>query len=197
MNHLRSRVGAAAAIAAAFSGPAWAQEAPAAPAPAQPSTGAYRPIAPAGDVLATLEASGQFSTFVKAINATSLAQIFRTQPNITVLAPTYVAFAALPPGQLDALMKDIPQLQRLVTYHLINAKLTSAEIKGHAATSIPTVAGSAVTIDGSGVSIRVNDATVIQPDVAASNGVVQVIDKVLSPGAAQTPAPSGGGAGSP
>ncbi len=156
--------------------------APAAP-PAPPAPGAvgYRPIAPAGDIFATLQASGEFNTFIKAVSATNLAQILKTQPNITVLAPTDAAFAAMPPAELASLMANVPQLQALVTYHLINARLDGAKIKGHAATPVATVANSKVTLDGSGPALKANDADIIQPDVVATNGVVHVIDKVLSP----------------
>ncbi len=97
-----------------------------------------------------------------------------------MLAPTDAAFAQLPPGQIDGMQKA-GTLQSLMTYHLINARLDSAQIKGHAPTAVPTVAGKTVRIDGSGAVIVVNDATVIQADVMASNGVIHVIDKVLSP----------------
>ncbi len=152
-------------------------------APPAPGAAGYRPIAPAGDILATLQASGEFNTFVKAVNATNLAQIFKTQPNITVLAPTDAAFAALPPAQLESLMlpANVSQLQALVTYHLINARLDGSKIQGHAATAVATVSNSKVTLDGSGPALKANDADIIQPDVMASNGVVHVIDKVLSP----------------
>ena len=191
---------AAAVVSALFAGAAAAQPAPAASAapaapaaaPAAPAPGAagYRPIAPAGDILATLQASGQFTTFVKAATVTNLAQLLKAQPNITVLAPTDAAFAAMPADQLQALMlpANVGQLQALVTYHVINARLDSAKIKGHAATPIPTVASSKVTLDGSSDTLKANDANIIQADVAASNGLIQVIDKVLSP--TWTPAPT-------
>ena len=193
---------AAFGASAVLAGSVNAQPAPAptpAPAPAAaPSAGAagYRPIAPAGDILATLQASGEFSTFVKAATATNLAQLLKAQPNITVLAPTDTAFAALPADQLQALMQpaNIAQLQSLVTYHLINARLDSAKIRGHAATPVPTVSNAKVTLDGSGATLKANDADIIQADVSASNGIIQVIDKVLSP-TWTPPAAAGGAAG--
>ena len=90
-----------------------------------------------------------------------------------------------------------PDLQALVTYHLINARLDSAQIKGHAATPVPTVANAPVTLDGSGPALKANDADIVQADVLASNGVIQVVDKVLSPGWSAPPpgtaAPAAGG----
>ena len=189
---------AAFGASAILAGSANAQPVPVA-APAAPTAGAagYRPIAPAGDILATLQASGEFNTFVKAATVTNLAQLLKAQPNITVLAPTDAAFAAMPADQLQALMQpaNVGQLQALVTYHLINARLDSAKIKGHAATPVATVANSKVTLDGSGATLKANDANIIQADVSASNGVIQVIDKVLSPSWTPSVASAGAVAG--
>ena len=192
-----ARLFLAAAAAVLLTGSAMAQPAPTPPPATAP--GAFRPIAPAGDILATLQASGEFNTFIKAATATNLAQLLKAQPNITVLAPTDAAFAAMPAGELDALMQpaNVAKLQALVTYHVINARLESAQIKGHAATPVPTVANSPVTLDGSGTSLKANDADIVQADVLASNGVIQVVDKVLSPGWTAPPpgtaAPAAGG----
>ena len=166
--------------------PAQPQPAPVAPAatPGPPQTTPYRPIAPAGDVLATLQASGEFKIFVQAVQSTNLTQIFKTQPNITVFAPTDAAFNSLPADQLAALQKDIPALQKLVTYHLVNTHITSAQLLGHAATSVPSVANLPVAISGESGKVTVNGANVIQSDVMASNGVIFVIDQVLQPAGA-------------
>ncbi len=167
---------------AASPGPGPAAAAPAPAAPAAPA--AFQPIQPAGDILSTLQASGQFKIFVQAIQATNLATIVKTQPNITVFAPPDAAFAAIPADQLAALQKNIPELQKLVTYHLINTHITSAQVVGHAATSVPSVANIPVAISGEGGKMTVNGANVLQPDVMASNGVIFVIDQVLQPAAA-------------
>jgi len=200
---ISARLFLAATACVLLAGSAVAQPAPAAaPATAPAAADAYRPIAPSGDILSTLQASGEFNTFIKAATATNLAQVLKTQPNITVLAPTDAAFAAMPAGELDSLMQpaNAGQLQALITYHLINARLDSAQIKGHAATPVPTVANAKVTLDGSGPELKANDADIVQPDVMASNGVIMVIDKVLSPNwtaptpsaAAAAPAAAGG-----
>src|SRR5206468_5588554 len=94
------------------------------------------------------------------------------------------AFNSLPGDQLAALQKNIPELQKLVTYHLVNTHITSAQVLGHAATSIPTVANLPVALSGEGGKMTVNGANVIQADVAASNGVIFVIDQVLQPASA-------------
>jgi uncharacterized surface protein with fasciclin (FAS1) repeats len=158
---------------------------PAAPLAAAPSAAAK--VVASGDIIQTLKLSGQFTTFAKAADATNLTGLLKNNQNLTVFAPTDAAFAALPPGQLDKLMADKAQLQKLLTYHIINAPVDSTKIKG-AKGPVPTVAATPVELDGSEATLKVNDATIVQADVRATNGVIHVIDKVLTPGAA--PAPS-------
>jgi uncharacterized surface protein with fasciclin (FAS1) repeats len=166
--------------------------------PATPATSAAEPAAPAqspapaatatkvvanGDIIQTLKLSGQFTTFAKAADATNLTSLLAHQPNLTVFAPTDAAFAALPPGELDKLMADKAGLQKLLTYHVINALVDSSKIEG-AKGPVPTVATTPVELDGSGDVLKVNDADIVQADVRATNGIIHVIDKVLMPGAA-------------
>ena len=196
---------AAASLIVLAGAPAFAQPAPAAPAPAAapasvaipPAGTPYRPIAPAGDILATLQASGEFKIFVQAAQATNIAQILKTQPGITVFAPPDSAFGSLSGDRLAALQKNIPELQKLVTYHIVNTHITSVQVIGHASTSIPTVANLPVALAGEGGKMTVNGANVLQPDVTASNGVIFVIDQVLQPGAAPPAAPAAPAAPAP
>ncbi|WP_332769057.1 fasciclin domain-containing protein [Phenylobacterium sp.] len=187
-----------AAVAALLAGAAQAQ-APAAPAtkaPAQPpaaSTPAPDAAAPgataaakvtaAGDIVETAKASGQFTTFLKAAEATNLTGLLKSNKNLTVFAPTDAAFAALPAGELEKLMlpENKAQLQKLMIYHIVNAPVTSADFKG-ATRKAATVAGPSVELSG-GEKPMVNDATIVQADIAASNGILHVVDKVLTPGA--------------
>jgi len=120
----------------------------------------------------------------KALDATNLTGLVQKTPNLTVFAPTDAAFAALPAGQLDKLMADKPALQSLLTYHIINARVDATKIKG-ARGAVPTVAQKPVELDGSGEMLMVNNADITQSDVMASNGIVHVIDKVLTPESAQ------------
>jgi uncharacterized surface protein with fasciclin (FAS1) repeats len=153
---------------------AWAQPA-AAPAPAVK-------LVANGDVMTTLRTSSQFTTFVKALDATNLGGLLQKQPNITVFAPTDAAFAALPPGDLDKMMADKASLQRLLVYHLINAKVDSTKIKG-ARGPLPSGTGDKIVLDGSTEGVlKAENATIIQADVAASNGLIQVVDQVMKPG---------------
>lgn len=157
---------------------------PAAPAPA-PAVAAPAPaqVAPRGDIVATLKASGQFTILLKALDATNLTGVLQKNQNLTLFAPTDAAFNALPPGELDRLLKNPTELQKVLTYHLVNANVDSTKLKG-AKGPVPTVAGSAINIDGSGATVLAGNATVTQVDVKATNGTIHVVDKVLVPGSA-------------
>ena len=168
-----------------------AQPAPAAaPAPAAtpaPITAAQLPpspnLAPAGDLVATLRASTHFTILVKAIDSTNLAATLSKAPNLTLFAPTDEAFRALPAGQLDRLLlpANVPLLQKVVIYHLVNLPIESAKIRG-AKGPVKTVANADIQLDGSGEVLLVNNADIIQADVKAANGVIiHAIDKVLLP----------------
>lgn len=181
----------AAACAALLSSAAFAQTpaetAPAAaPAPAPAVAAPAAPVATQvvanGDIVSTLKASGQFNTFVKALDATNLTAVLKTNQNLTVFAPTDAAFAALPAGELDRLMKpdNASELQGLLVYHLVNAPVDEAKIKG-AKGPVKTVAGTDLLLDGSNGSLKANSAAITQDEVQASNGLVYVVDHVLSP----------------
>jgi len=172
----------AAPAPAAAAAPAVAVAPAAAPAPAAPAAPAFTPVAPAGDIVATLKASGEFTTFLKALDATNLTGVVQKNPNLTVFAPTDAAFAALPAGELDRLMKpeNATELQQLLIYHIVNAPVTDAKVKG-AKGPVKTVAGSDLLLDGSAEPIKANSAQVLQASVQATNGLVYVVDHVLSP----------------
>ncbi len=155
-----------------------------------PAPAAAARVAPAGDLIETARASGQFGTFIKAVEATNLTRVLKTTPNLTVFVPTDAAFAALPPGELDRLMADRPALQKLLAHHVINARVESAKIKG-AKGPVNTVANDPVELDGSGPVLRAGAATIVQADVMTTNGVLHVIDRVLTP---DSPAPVGAAA---
>lgn len=161
--------------------------------PATPATAAVPQVQASGDIIATAKAAGQFNTFLKAVEATNLTQVLKTNKGLTVFAPTDAAFAALPPGTLDRLMSPAgrTELQRVLTYHVINATVDSSKMKG-AKGPVPTVAGTNVVLDGSGEALMVNDATIVQADIRPTNGTLHVIDKVLLPsGAAAASSTSG------
>lgn len=197
---LRIRSVAGAALALAIAAPASAQ--PAAPASAtdavppppgaapaaappvmNPGAVGYRPITPMAtmNIIAELRSAGEFTTLLKALDTAGLTSLLSTRAGLTLFAPTDAAFAALPAGEMDTLTKNPQQLQAMLAYHLINARVTPDQVQGHAAGPVMTVANKNVTIDGSGSTIKVNDANVLQAAVPASNGLIYVIDKVLTP----------------
>jgi uncharacterized surface protein with fasciclin (FAS1) repeats len=181
------------AFAALFSGePAFAQIAAAqtvAGAPADSPAGAAAPASavviapnPSADIIANLKASGQFATFLKALDGSGLTPLLDKPGALTVFAPTDAAFAALPEGVLANLLKpeNSVQLQAVVAYHIVNTKIPAVQVIGHAATPVPSVINKPITIDGLASPIKVNDADVIQAAAPASNGVIYVIDRVLT-----------------
>lgn len=184
-----SQLLAAAVLTAALPALALAQTAPAAPAPAPAvSTPPPTTIQPSGDIIATLTAAGQFKTLLKALDATNLTAVLKTPGPLTLFAPTDAAFAAMPAGQLDQLMNAKPPaaLQQLLVYHIINARVDDSKINGTKG-PIPSAAGKPIYVDGTSTPHKANDADILQ-DVTVSNGVIHVIDKVLSPDFTPPPA---------
>ncbi len=145
----------------------------------------YTPISPApgADIVAVLQSSGQFTTLIKALAATNLTSTLQSKGPLTMFAPTDAAFAALPPGTLGTLMQpaNLPRLQRILTYHVVAAKVSSAQFVGHTPGKVTTAAQAPITLNGETPPLKVNGTPVIQSDVRASNGTIFVIDKVLMP----------------
>jgi len=130
------------------------------------------------DIVDTAVSAGSFKTLVAAVQAAGLVDTLKGAGPFTVFAPTDEAFSKLPAGTVDSLLKDIPQLTKILTYHVVSGKVLSSDVvKLDKAT---TVQGSDVKIDASS-GVKVNDATVVTPDVEADNGVIHVIDSVLLP----------------
>ena len=133
----------------------------------------------AGDIVAVASATEGFSTLVAALTAGGLVETLQGAGPFTVFAPTDAAFAALPAGLLEKLLlpenKDV--LVSILTYHVVPGMVMSADIM---AGDVATVEGSNVKLD-TAYGVKVNDATVTTADVAASNGVIHVIDAVIVP----------------
>ncbi len=130
------------------------------------------------DIVDTAASAGSFNTLLAAAKAANLVDTLKGAGPFTVFAPTDDAFAKLPAGTVDALLKDIPKLTKILTYHVVAGKVMAADVvKLKSAT---TVEGSTVKIDASN-GVKVNDSKVVTPDVAADNGVIHVIDTVLLP----------------
>jgi len=132
------------------------------------------------DIVDTAVKAGSFNTLVAAVKAAGLVDTLKGAGPFTVFAPTDEAFAKLPDGTVDALLKDIPKLKKILTYHVVSGKVKAADFS-LTLKSATTVEGSDVKIEASNGSVKVNDATVSTPDVAADNGVIHIIDTVLIP----------------
>lgn len=149
-------------------------------APATTDTTAPETTAAAlGSVVEVAAASGSFSTLVSAIQVAGLAGTLSEGGPFTVFAPSEEAFAALPAGLVEKLLKPENKavLAKILTYHVVSGKVLSSDVKDGA---VASVEGSELTFSTTG-GVMVNDAKVITPDVPASNGVIHVIDKVLLP----------------
>jgi uncharacterized surface protein with fasciclin (FAS1) repeats len=133
------------------------------------------------DVVATADAAGSFETLVAAIRAAELETTLKGAGPFTVFAPTDAAFAKIPAATLNELLLPANKatLQAILTYHVVAGKVMAADVVS--LTSATTVQGSTVAVSVNGATVKVNDATVTQTDVAASNGVIHVIDTVLMP----------------
>jgi len=135
--------------------------------------------AAAGDIVAVASSTEGFSTLVAALSAAGLVETLQGAGPFTVFAPSDDAFAALPAGLLEKLLlpENVAVLTSILTYHVVSGMVMSADIM---AGDVPTVEGSTVALDtASGVTV--NGATVTTADVAASNGVIHVIDAVMVP----------------
>ena len=133
------------------------------------------------DIVETAMAAGSFNTLAKALQAAALVETLKGQGPFTVFAPTDEAFAKLPPGTIETLLKpeNKAKLQRILTYHVVAGKVTAAEVmKMQSATA---VSGDTVTISQHSGGVSVDKAHVVKTDIAASNGVIHVIDAVLLP----------------
>lgn len=133
--------------------------------------------AQAKDIVDTAVAAGQFKTLATALQAAGLVDTLKGKGPFTVFAPTDAAFAKLPAGTVEALLKDKAKLTAILTYHVVPGKVMAKDVK---AGEVKTVNGQSLTLATAG-GVTVNGAKVIQADVAASNGVIHVIDTVVLP----------------
>ena len=132
------------------------------------------------DIVETAAAAGNFTTLLAAAQAADLVDALKSEGPLTVFAPTDEAFAALPEGTVEALLKDIDALTAILTYHVVAGAVTSTEVVK--LSSAPTLNGASltITITGDG-KVKVDNATVIVTDIQTSNGIIHVIDAVLIP----------------
>lgn len=137
-----------------------------------------RVLLPKADILDTAKAAGSFNTLLAAVEAAGLTATLRGAGPYTVLAPTDAAFQKLPNGTLEALLADKAKLQSILLYHVVPGAVTAKELAK--LSGAKTAQGQSVRITVAD-SIKVNDASVIQADIATGNGVIHVIDSVILP----------------
>jgi uncharacterized surface protein with fasciclin (FAS1) repeats len=131
------------------------------------------------DIVDTAVAAGNFNTLAKALQAAGLVETLKGPGPFTVFAPTDDAFAKLPAGALDALMKDKAKLTAVLTYHVVPGKVMAADVVK--LKSAKTVNGKSVKIQVAGGEVSVDGAKVVKTDIQCSNGVIHVIDSVILP----------------
>jgi transforming growth factor-beta-induced protein len=132
------------------------------------------------------KSAGQFGTLLAAVEAAGLTETLLGRGPFTVFAPTDDAFARLPNGTVQDLLKpeNRDRLRTILTYHVVAGRVTAEQARG--VSSAETVAGQRVRVSTNGDQLRINDATVRIADIPASNGIVHVIDRVLIPSDTRT-----------
>ncbi len=131
------------------------------------------------DIVDTAVAAGSFNTLVTAVKAAGLVDTLKSAGPFTVFAPTDAAFAKLPPGALEGLLKDPAKLKAVLTYHVVSGDVMAADVVK--LTSAKTVEGADVKISVKGGKVMINNAHVVKADIKCSNGVIHVIDTVIMP----------------
>jgi uncharacterized surface protein with fasciclin (FAS1) repeats len=180
---MKIRTLAVAAVAASFLLAACGSDSDSATTTAPPTTEASTDTtsAEAGDIVAVASGNPDFSTLVAAVQAAGLVETLQGPGPFTVFAPTNEAFAALPAGLVDKLLlpENKDTLVKILTYHVVSGKVMAADVKPG---DVPSVEGSTIAVTVDGGTVKLNDsATVTATDVAASNGVIHVIDAVILP----------------
>ena len=173
-------IAACSSAASPSAAPTTAPTATPAPTAAAPSTAPSASAAMTKDIVETATEAGSFKTLLTAVKAAGLVETLQGKGPFTVFAPTDAAFAALPAGTLDGLLKDPAALKKILLYHVVSGSVRSDQVVG--LTSATSVEGSPVAIAVKNGTVYLNDsAKVVTADVMASNGVIHVIDTVLLP----------------
>lgn len=137
--------------------------------------------AKAADIVDTAVSAGQFNTLVAAVKAAGLVDTLKGPGPFTVFAPTDAAFAKLPAGTVESLLKpeNKDKLVSILTYHVVAGKVMSGDVKTG---PVKTVEGSNARLTAKGGSVMINKANVVKADIETDNGVIHVIDAVILPG---------------
>ena len=131
------------------------------------------------DIVDTAVAAGSFNTLVAAVKAAGLVDTLKGPGPFTVFAPTDEAFAKLPAGTVDALLKDPEKLKKILTYHVVSGKVMAADVMKMKMAK--TVEGQNVKIKVMAGKVMVDSAHVVKADIVTDNGVIHVIDTVIMP----------------
>ena len=118
-----------------------------------------------------------FSTLVTAVQTANLVEALQSPGPFTVFAPNDAAFAKLPPGTVQTLVQNPPQLARILKYHVVSGKLTKADLSK--VDSVESLESSPITINCNNDTFEVKNSTVIAADIEADNGIIHVIDNVI------------------
>ncbi|NNF01907.1 MAG: fasciclin domain-containing protein [Bacteroidia bacterium] len=133
------------------------------------------------DIVDLAVSDGQLSTLVAALKAADLTEVLDGQGPFTVFAPTDAAFAALPEGTIDELLKpeNKDKLVKILTYHVIPGRVESTDLKD--GQTVASVEGSNIMVETNSKVVKINDALVVKADQRATNGVIHFIDRVIIP----------------
>jgi uncharacterized surface protein with fasciclin (FAS1) repeats len=148
--------------------------------PAATTQSATTQSAQAGTIVDVASSNSSLTTLVEAVQAAGLAETLSGEGSFTVFAPTNEAFAALPSGTLQTLLRpeNRDKLRRILTYHVVTGAIESGDIQPG---EVATVEGSSVQLNIANGRVTVNDATVQTADIQSSNGVIHIIDRVILP----------------
>jgi uncharacterized surface protein with fasciclin (FAS1) repeats len=138
--------------------------------------------APSRTIVDVAVEAGSFKTLVTAVRAAGLEGALRGEGPFTVSAPTDEAFAALPAGTLESLLANPEQLKAVLTYHVVAGRVTAQDVVRAGMAHPTTLQGGQLDVRVVDGKVRVDEATVVTADVAASNGIIHVIDRVVLPG---------------
>jgi uncharacterized surface protein with fasciclin (FAS1) repeats len=131
------------------------------------------------DIVETATEAGEFTTLLAALDAAKLTDTLKGEGPFTVFAPTDEAFAALPEGTLEALLKDTSTLEKILLYHVTEGKLTADDVVNKR--SITTLEGQNLPVSVTEKGVFVGKAKIIMTDIETSNGIIHKIDAVLIP----------------
>ena len=133
------------------------------------------------DIVDTAVAAGQFKTLAAALKAAGLVETLKGNGPFTVFAPTDAAFAKLPKGTVEELLKpeNKAKLTAILTYHVVSGKVMAADVVK--VKDAKTIQGGSIMVNASGGKVMVDSANVVKADIGASNGVIHVVDTVLMP----------------